>query len=110
MPLIQGKSDKSRQKNIETELKANPSMNSKQAVAIAYSIQRKAEAKDSESAREHDINGWAEIKGNPISKVGVFPYSGQQIAPDLEPDKIYNVFRSEKELNNQFADWLAVQY
>lgn len=70
----------------------------KQAQAIAFSKQR--ESKDSESAREHDINGWAEIKGNPISKVGVFPYSGAQISGDLEPARIYNVFRSETELNN----------
>ena len=98
MPLIQGKSDKSRNKNIGELISSG--RDPKQAAAIAYSTQRKAEAKDSESAREHDINGWAEIKGNPISKVGVFPYSGAQISPDLEPDKVYNVFRSETELNN----------
>ena len=53
---------------------------------------------DKETSREYDINGWAEIKGNPISKVGVFPYSGGQISPDLEPDKIYQVYRPEEEL------------
>jgi len=52
------------------------------------------------SARENDINGWTEIKGNPLSKVGVFPYAGYQISSDLEPDKIYMVYRPESELNN----------
>ncbi len=56
---------------------------------------------DTQSARTEDINGWAEIKGNPISKVGVFPYSGAQISPDFEPDKIYQVYRPEEELNNE---------
>jgi len=67
-----------------------------QSVAIAYS-----ESKDSESQRsEPDENGWFEIKGNPISKVGVFEYSGAQIDPSLDPNKIYNVYRPEEELNN----------
>jgi len=52
------------------------------------------------SSRTYDVNGWAEIKGNPISKVGVFQYSGNQISPDLEPDRIYNVYRPEEELSN----------
>src|ERR1700676_5463208 len=58
-----------------------------------------------ESARIYDINGWMEIKGNPISKVGVFPYSGAQIDTDgsmgLDPNKIYQVYRSQDELSNQ---------
>lgn len=56
------------------------------------------EAKD--TAREYDINGWAEIKGNPISKVGVFLYSGAQISPDLDPNELYNVYRPEEELSS----------
>lgn len=52
------------------------------------------------SARVLDFNGWAEIKGNPLSKVGVFPYLGKQIHPDLEPEKIYNVYRPEEELSH----------
>jgi hypothetical protein len=51
------------------------------------------------SARKHDINGWMEVHDNPISKVGVFQYSGRSIgAPD--PDRMYNVYRPEEELNN----------
>lgn len=52
------------------------------------------------SARLSDMNGFTEIKGNPISKVGIFPYSGKQISPDLEPDKIYMVYRSQAELEH----------
>lgn len=66
----------------------------KQSVAIAY----KEAGKDSESKRQYDENGWYEIKGNPISKVGIFPYLGSQISPDLIPDKIYQVYRPEEEL------------
>ena len=45
-------------------------------------------------------NSFIEIKANPISKVGVFSYSGRAIGAD-DPDKIYNVYRPEEELNNQ---------
>lgn len=53
-----------------------------------------------------DINGWVEIKGNPLSKVGIFPYLGAQIDPNgqdpnIEPEKIYNIYRSEEELTNK---------
>lgn len=52
------------------------------------------------SARRPDLNGWIEIKDNPLSKVGVFPYLGKQISPELEPDKVYNVYRPAEELSN----------
>lgn len=111
MPLIEGKSDASRSKNIAELI--NAGHDPKESAAIAYSVQRKnskdtqqpydftIDEPDAKSAREYDINGWAEIKGNPISKVGVFPYSGAQIgSPELEPDKIYMVYRPEAELSN----------
>ena len=44
MPLIKGKTDKSRAKNIETEIKAGK--DPKQAAAIAYSVQRSQLSKD----------------------------------------------------------------
>lgn len=47
-----------------------------------------------------DENGFIHIKDNPISKSGVFQYLGKNISPDLEPDKVYDVWRPEKELNN----------
>jgi hypothetical protein len=46
MPLIHSSSDKARQENIETELKAHPDMNPKQAVAIGYSVQRQSSHED----------------------------------------------------------------
>lgn len=51
-----------------------------------------------ESKRTSDINGWVEIKGNPISKVGVFPYSGAQVGKPFKPDDIVMVYRPEEEL------------
>lgn len=57
-----------------------------------------------ETAREYDSNGWPEIKGNPISKVGVYPYRGSMIDPSgelgLDPEGIYNVYRSAEELSS----------
>ena len=43
MPLRKGKSDKARSENIATEVRAGKPQ--KQAVAIAYSVQRKAKRK-----------------------------------------------------------------
>ena len=51
--------------------------------------------------KEIDHNDYWYIKDNPLSKVGVFPYLGRTISPDLEPDKIYQVLRPEEELNSQ---------
>lgn len=51
------------------------------------------------SKRITDMNGWYEVQGNPISKVGVFPYSGRIVGAE-EPNKLYNVYRPEEELNN----------
>lgn len=43
------------------------------------------------SARQTDLNGFVTIKGNPISKEGVFEYSGAQIG--LMGDDAYKVFK-----------------
>ena len=56
-------------------------------------------------SKQVDINGFWEIKDNPLSKEGVFPYLGKQIDPTgkrfgLDPDRIYWVYRSKKELSN----------
>lgn len=48
-----------------------------------------------------DKNGYVTFENIPISKSGVFPYAGKQISQDLEPDRIYMVWRPEEELNNQ---------
>lgn len=47
--------------------------------------------------RQKDINGWFEVKDNPISKVGVFDYSGAQIGA-ADPNRIYRVYRPAEEL------------
>ena len=105
MPLKHGSSRKIIGENIAELERAGHKPS--QAAAIAYKEAGEDEGSildltmDDESARTEDINGWAEIKGNPISKVGVFPYSGAQISPDFEPDKIYQVYRPEEELNNE---------
>lgn len=52
------------------------------------------------SAQSVDINGFVEIKGNPISKTGVYPYLGREIGAS-EPDRIYKVYRPEEELSSQ---------
>lgn len=51
------------------------------------------------SARIVDQNGFFEVKRNPISKVGVFPYSGRSIGGE-EPDRIYHVYRPAEELGS----------
>lgn len=52
-----------------------------------------------DSARQFNEFGFMTIAGNPISKVGVFPYLGSQIGAD-DPDKIYMVLRPEDELSD----------
>lgn len=116
MPLKKGQSQKVLSQNI-AEL-VNSGYPQKQAVAIAYSKQRKSKDspiigenivnlnssmsnENSESKREMDINGWYEIKENPLSKVGVFPYLGRTIHESLDPEKIYNVYRPADELANE---------
>jgi len=51
------------------------------------------------SQRIPDGNGWYEIKANPISRAGIFPYSGRQLGltgPDA--DRVYQVLRPAEEL------------
>lgn len=53
------------------------------------------------SARTYDLNGWFEVKDNPISREGVFPYSGAQIgAPAEDSHRIFNVLRPAEELSD----------
>lgn len=56
-------------------------------------------------AKVIDTNGYWEIKHNPISKVGVFPYMGRSISDECEPDKIYYVFRSADTLAKSVDTW-----
>lgn len=51
------------------------------------------------SQREFDGNGWFEVKANPISRVGVFPYSGRQLGLTGEDaTRIFQVYRPAEEL------------
>jgi 8-oxo-dGTP pyrophosphatase MutT (NUDIX family) len=52
------------------------------------------------TAREIDTNGWFEVKGNPISKVGVFPYSGRALGGAPDRNKTYMVYRPAEELGS----------
>lgn len=52
-----------------------------------------------DTARQADGNGFVEIKRNPISKVGVFPYAGRKV-PGADPNSIVMVYRPEEELSN----------
>ena len=94
MPLAKGKSEKTISRNIAELI--NSGKTPKQGAAIAYSEARSS--KDTESARSKDLNGFMEVKGSNISRVGVFPYSGAQIAPELEADRVYMVYRPNESL------------
>lgn len=52
------------------------------------------------TARRYDHNGWFEVRENPISKVGVFPYLGRSLGAGYEPDRVYNVLRPAEELSD----------
>lgn len=52
------------------------------------------------SARHTDLNGFVTIKGNPISKEGVFDYSGAQIGHGDNPNRIFKVYRPAEELSD----------
>lgn len=50
--------------------------------------------------KDTDINGYVTYYDVPMTKIGVFPYLGRNISPELDPDKIYQVLRPEEELTN----------
>ena len=52
-----------------------------------------------------DTNSFWEIKHNPISKVGVFPYMGRSISDECEPDKVYYVYRPAETLSQSVPTW-----
>ncbi len=116
MPLLSGSSRKTIGSNIsELEHSGRPRA---QSVAIALKKAGKSNKDEDlenipsnstvpevipiQSVKHYDDNGWPEIKGNPISKVGVFPYSGAQIGhSDLNPEHIYMVYRPDTELSSE---------
>lgn len=100
MPLKEGSSHEVIQENIKKLI--DEGYDPEQAAAIAYSNAGKSRDAMDESARMFDNNGFFEIKKNPISKAGVFPYLGRSIGAP-EPDRFYNVYRPEEELNDPEA-------
>ena len=96
MPLKRGSSQATVSANIAELVRAGHKPD--QAAAIAY---KAASGKDAdESARVPDINGWYEVKGNPLSKVGVYPYLGRSIPGAPDPDAMYGVLRPAEELSD----------
>lgn len=51
------------------------------------------------SNREKDANGFLHVKNCHCTKVQIAQYLGSEISNDLIPDKVYNVYRPEEELN-----------
>jgi len=60
----------------------------------------KAGKDQAESSRVLDCNGWFEVKENPLSKVGVFMYSGKFISKTLDPNELFAVYRPAEELSD----------
>lgn len=61
-----------------------------------------------ESKRIYDTNGWYEIKDNPLSREGIFPYLGRSLGAsqefieenNIQPNKTYQVYRSAQALSD----------
>ena len=49
-------------------------------------------------AKKIDLNGFWTCGDCNLTKVGVFPYMGRDISPELDPDKVYFVYRPADEL------------
>lgn len=51
--------------------------------------------------RTVDGNGWYEVRANPLSKAGIFPYSGRQLGfTGEQANQIFQVLRPEEELSD----------
>ena len=64
-------------------------------------IAEQAQSNSAMDKRDYDTNGWFEIKDNPLSVVGVYPYMGRSISADCIQDRLYGVYRPESELSSQ---------
>ncbi len=74
------------------------SLENKSGENVNSNTTQQADSNAMDSNRVTDTNGWIEIKDNPISKVGIYQYSGASIGGD--PNRIYNVYRPEAELSD----------
>ncbi len=68
--------------------------------AIQKAIAAQSSAMDK---RDIDTNGWFEVKDNPLSKVGIFDYRGNQLPDAPDPDGMYKVYRPAEELGHPDA-------
>lgn len=50
--------------------------------------------------RDFDTNGWFEVKNNPLSKVGIYDYRGNQLTDAPDPSAMYKVYRPAEELSH----------
>lgn len=98
MPLKSGSSQEVISENIKKLVEEGYPQ--KQAEAIAYSQAKRSSQDSTLTSRTYDLNGWPEIPNNPLSKVGIFDYAGYQISSELEPNKIYKVYRPASELSD----------
>lgn len=98
MPLANGSSQETISANIAQLIGEGYPRD--EAAAIAYSHAGKDEAL---SAQVADRNGFITIDDNPISKVGVFEYSGAQINhPDQSRwGEVFRIYRPADELANE---------
>jgi hypothetical protein len=98
MPLASGSSQAVISQNIAELVRSGHPQ--KQAEAIAYANARKGGKDELDTARIPDINGWIEIEGNPLSKPGVFQFSGKYISKSLDPAQMFAVYRPASELRD----------
>jgi len=79
----------------------HPQVQEQVILAMAAATAPRVDVAMDESARTIDTNGWFEVEGNPISKVGVFPYRGRQLPGKAsEPDRLFQVYRPAEELSD----------
>ena len=105
MPLQSGSSQKVISENIAEMIKSGHSK--EQAIAAAMSNAHKSYSKDKDlsdaykndiTERIYDHNGWFEVKNNPLSLVGVFPYAGVSLPGAPDSNRTYMVYRPADEL------------
>lgn len=75
---------------------------SETAGAEEAEAQRQAKALlTAQDKREWDDNGWFEVLDNPLSKVGVYPYSEASVIKGGDPKKMVGVYRPAEELGSE---------
>jgi ADP-ribose pyrophosphatase YjhB (NUDIX family) len=68
---------------------------------IEDSTQEIEEAVQTMDKREYDTNGWFSVENNPLSKIGVYPYSEKSLGISDRTDQFKNVYRPASELSSK---------